>query len=466
MALRQFSQEIRRDPNLFIAFYSYVQKQHCHEALHFFLRAELYAETPQPQRKQMEVLLWDEHLVERSPEKINIADPLLKRIVNMKGHGLSRIYHEAKKASDTILTGDSWPYFKEEFVDKVAKEKPIKEAGLKKAFLKAGMSESIANAAVYMFSGKQPTKLDPVKLPGEPAFKDWLYDATENREEVIAAILKVDPDPTFLRGLFSLFSSEPAFLLGIFKLLLKDDIKDFADSKTEESLSNRLKSDSPSFIFYKQWFHFFEKDWLRSFLEPLVRKYYSMKFASPEEAKEKIVDISTSFLADFLEKPPSDAAFAPLSVAKAVLNKKFSDIKDEDIYLRVIHRWLSSVLANLLSFPNSWLDTRLFGPIDPRYHVAMIEDILHAPYLGPKSRRQYVTSTVLKKVRVEYQPKFLAFFAEKLALDTTALTLCPPKTKVAKVKPARHLNTLALGHLFTSYPQVALFCSCEPLIVP
>lgn len=42
MAQRQFDQEIRRDPNLFLSFYAYVTKQHCREALHFFLRAEQY----------------------------------------------------------------------------------------------------------------------------------------------------------------------------------------------------------------------------------------------------------------------------------------------------------------------------------------------------------------------------------------------------------------------------------------
>lgn len=43
---------------------------------------------------------------------------------------------------------------------------------MKKAFLKAGIKESVANAAVFMFTGKQIEKFDPVKLPGEIQFRD------------------------------------------------------------------------------------------------------------------------------------------------------------------------------------------------------------------------------------------------------------------------------------------------------
>jgi len=80
MSQRQFSQEIRLDPNVFLAFYDYVQKQHCHEALHFFLASEEYAGLPHPHRAKAEAALFAEYLVERAPEKINIADPIMKRV--------------------------------------------------------------------------------------------------------------------------------------------------------------------------------------------------------------------------------------------------------------------------------------------------------------------------------------------------------------------------------------------------
>lgn len=40
--------------------------------------------------------------------------------------GLSHIYTEAHDLSVEILTGDAWPYFRDESLERVAKEKPIK----------------------------------------------------------------------------------------------------------------------------------------------------------------------------------------------------------------------------------------------------------------------------------------------------------------------------------------------------
>lgn len=47
----------------------------------FVTDASRYEATPQPYRLLKETELWDDHLVERSPEKINIADPVMRRVL-------------------------------------------------------------------------------------------------------------------------------------------------------------------------------------------------------------------------------------------------------------------------------------------------------------------------------------------------------------------------------------------------
>jgi len=52
-----------------------------------------------------------------------------------KGFGLSQIYQEAHDSCVEILTGDAWPYFKDEQLEKVLKEKPVKGAHLPPSIL-------------------------------------------------------------------------------------------------------------------------------------------------------------------------------------------------------------------------------------------------------------------------------------------------------------------------------------------
>lgn len=80
MAQRQFAQEILLDPNALLAFYEYVHKQHCHEALHFFLAASSYPDLPQPHRAKAETAIFNSFLVERAPEKLNVSDGVMKRV--------------------------------------------------------------------------------------------------------------------------------------------------------------------------------------------------------------------------------------------------------------------------------------------------------------------------------------------------------------------------------------------------
>lgn len=80
MTQRQFVQEILLDPQVLLAFYDYVHKQHCHEALHFFLAATEYLDYPQPQRKKAEAAILAAYIVERAPEKINVNDSVMKKV--------------------------------------------------------------------------------------------------------------------------------------------------------------------------------------------------------------------------------------------------------------------------------------------------------------------------------------------------------------------------------------------------
>jgi len=77
---RRFYEELRIDPEAFLAFYDYAKQQRMLENLHFALCAEEYASLPCSDRRSREEELMEQYIREDSPQKINITDDLLKAV--------------------------------------------------------------------------------------------------------------------------------------------------------------------------------------------------------------------------------------------------------------------------------------------------------------------------------------------------------------------------------------------------
>jgi hypothetical protein len=127
--------------------------------------------------------------------------------VTRKGVGLSHLYTEAHDLSVDILTGDAWPYFRDESLERVAKERPVKGTthqlaalrspihralDLKKAFAKAGMRPEIAKHALFLFTGKHEDKLESKRLVSEKLFEEVLLSRLSLHPEALHALPVVD----------------------------------------------------------------------------------------------------------------------------------------------------------------------------------------------------------------------------------------------------------------------------------
>lgn len=77
---RRFYDEIRIDPDAFLAFYDFAKHQRILENLHFALSVEEYASLPCSERRAREEALMAQYIREDSEQKINITDDLLRNV--------------------------------------------------------------------------------------------------------------------------------------------------------------------------------------------------------------------------------------------------------------------------------------------------------------------------------------------------------------------------------------------------